>query len=162
MSYGFCRTKISAFRGPTLHLRKEAKTPFHQILCSKPTATIYNMAAVTDSRDTQQRMSKVFLRATEAADYVRSKIPHELSKPRVAIVCGSGLGGIAELITSDIRTEIDYSDIPYFPEITGTSRVQSQPYHAYRITVQGHAGKLVFGFMSHAKVPVVLLVGRAQ
>jgi purine-nucleoside phosphorylase len=28
--------------------------------------------------------------------------------------------------------------------------------------VQGHAGKLVVGTMGEAKVPVVLLVGRAQ
>lgn len=30
------------------------------------------------------------------------------------------------------------------------------------LTVVGHAGKLIFGTMGHQKVPVVLLVGRAQ
>ena len=78
------------------------------------------MAAVTDASGTQQPRSDVFVRATEAADFVRSRIPHELSKPQIAIVCGSGLGGIAELISNDARAEIDYSDIPYFPQITGT------------------------------------------
>jgi len=29
-------------------------------------------------------------------------------------------------------------------------------------TVQGHAGKLIFGLIGPAKTPVVLLVGRAQ
>jgi len=79
-----------------------------------------NMAAVTDPKDTRQNRSEVFLKATEAAEFVRSKVPGELSKPRVAIVCGSGLGGIADLITKDARTELDYSDIPHFPQITGT------------------------------------------
>lgn len=31
-----------------------------------------------------------------------------------------------------------------------------------RVLVQGHAGKLVVGTMGETKVPVVLLVGRAQ
>ena len=31
-----------------------------------------------------------------------------------------------------------------------------------RVVVQGHAGKLVVGTMGETKVPVVLLVGRAQ
>ena len=30
------------------------------------------------------------------------------------------------------------------------------------ITVQGHAGKLIFGLIGPAKLPVVLLVGRAH
>lgn len=30
------------------------------------------------------------------------------------------------------------------------------------VSVQGHAGKLVVGTMGETKVPVVLLVGRAQ
>ncbi|XP_057692711.1 purine nucleoside phosphorylase 6 isoform X1 [Corythoichthys intestinalis] len=48
-------------------------------------------------------------------------------RPKVAIICGSGLGGLAELI--DDKTIFPYEDIPGFP----TS------------TVAGHAGQLVFG-----------------
>ena len=43
------------------------------------------------------------------------------------IICGSGLGGIANILESSTKLEISYSDIPGFK----TS------------TVPGHAGKLV-------------------
>jgi len=42
------------------------------------------------------------------------------------------------------RAEFEYSSIPHFP----------------RTTVSGHAGKLVFGYLSGAAV--VLMVGRTQ
>lgn len=91
--------------------------------------------------------SVIYGQAKETASFIRSKVSTpELRRPKVAIVCGSGLGGIADLIESGHRLEIPYSEIPNFP----------------RTTVVGHAGKLVFGFMSHNKVPVMLLVGRAQ
>ncbi|CAJ1057503.1 purine nucleoside phosphorylase 6 [Xyrichtys novacula] len=48
-------------------------------------------------------------------------------RPKVAIICGSGLGGLAELL--DDKTVFPYKDIPHFPVST----------------VQGHAGQLVFG-----------------
>ncbi|KAM9376266.1 purine nucleoside phosphorylase 6 [Pholidichthys leucotaenia] len=47
--------------------------------------------------------------------------------PKVAIICGSGLGGLANLL--DDKDSFQYEDIPYFP----TS------------TVEGHVGQLVFG-----------------
>lgn len=48
-------------------------------------------------------------------------------RPRVAIICGSGLGGLADLLED--KTVFPYHNIPKFP----TS------------TVPGHAGQLVFG-----------------
>eukprot|EP00117_Sycon_ciliatum_P045698 scpid63681/ scgid32812/ Purine nucleoside phosphorylase; Inosine phosphorylase len=51
-------------------------------------------------------------------------------RPTIGIICGSGLGGLADQV-SEAET-FDYKDIPGFP----TS------------TVQGHAGKLVFGMLS--------------
>ncbi|KAF2151198.1 hypothetical protein K461DRAFT_287078 [Myriangium duriaei CBS 260.36] len=91
--------------------------------------------------------SAVYGLAKETASFIQSKVPNQqLQRPRVAIVCGSGLGGIADNIEDGDRFEIPYSDIPNFP----------------KTTVVGHAGKLVFGFMSETKVPVVLLVGRAH
>lgn len=62
--------------------------------------------------------------------------------PRVMIICGSGLGGIADLVRESI--EIFYDKIPGFR----TS------------TVPGHAGKLLFGYIGRKKVPVVCMVGR--
>lgn len=48
-------------------------------------------------------------------------------KPRVGIILGTGLGGLAEDITADVR--IPYGDIPHFPHST----------------VVSHAGRLVCG-----------------
>ncbi|KAF6728207.1 Purine nucleoside phosphorylase [Oryzias melastigma] len=48
-------------------------------------------------------------------------------KPRVGIVCGSGLGGLADLLKDQVA--FNYKDIPNFPQST----------------VHGHAGRLVFG-----------------
>ncbi|XP_008288805.1 purine nucleoside phosphorylase 6 [Stegastes partitus] len=60
----------------------------------------------------------------ETADWLLS---HTEKRPKVAIICGSGLGGLADLL--DDKTVFPYKEIPRFP----TS------------TVQGHAGQLVFG-----------------
>ena len=87
-----------------------------------------------------------YARATETAQYVRSQLPEALKNPKVAIVCGSGLGGLADTIESDPKVELAYGTIPNFP----------------KSTVQGHAGKFVFGRIGAQKTPVALLVGRAQ
>ncbi|MEQ2289304.1 hypothetical protein AMECASPLE_031550 [Ameca splendens] len=60
----------------------------------------------------------------ETADWLMTQTE---KRPKVAIICGSGLGGLAELL--DDKIIFPYKDIPRFP----TS------------TVQGHAGQLVFG-----------------
>lgn len=59
-----------------------------------------------------------------------------------ALVLGSGLGAVADLI--EAPTVIDYTDLPGFP----------------RPTVSGHAGRLVAGTMAGA--PVMILQGRAH
>lgn len=61
-------------------------------------------------------------------------------KPRVGIVLGSGLGGLAEEISIDAK--IDYSEIPGFPKSTAI----------------GHKGQLVCGQLED--VPVVAYQGR--
>ncbi|XP_076145815.1 purine nucleoside phosphorylase 5a [Alosa pseudoharengus] len=48
-------------------------------------------------------------------------------RPLVGIVCGSGLGGLAEMLKDQVA--FNYKDIPNFPQST----------------VHGHAGRLVFG-----------------
>lgn len=121
------------------------------------------MAAVTDHLAASKPSSEAYQRATGSADFIRSKLPSHLQNPRVGIVCGSGLGGIADTVTAETKLEIDYHDIPNFPKTTGEFHGLPSEMHILTITlVQGHAGKLVVGTMGETKVPVVLLVGRAQ
>lgn len=81
-----------------------------------------------------------------ASDTIKHKIDQfpELTQPRVMIICGSGLGGIADVLQAEPKLEIPYSKIPGF-KIS---------------TVPGHAGKLVFGLIGKKKVPVMCMVGR--
>ena len=62
--------------------------------------------------------------------------------PRVGLILGSGIGGLAEAIGSPIAVE--YADLPGFP----------------RPGVEGHAGRLVLG--EWGGVPVACLQGRAH
>ncbi|TKA74130.1 hypothetical protein B0A49_04968 [Cryomyces minteri] len=63
----------------------------------------------------------VFQRATETCLYLRSSLPLELRNPLVAIVCGSGLGGLVETIHPEPRVETAYASIPNFPQSTVTN-----------------------------------------
>jgi xanthosine phosphorylase len=63
-------------------------------------------------------------------------------KPRVAVILGSGLGGIAEAIDSPVT--VPYRALPGFPAAV----------------VEGHAGRLVAGRL--AGVGVIALAGRAH
>lgn len=65
--------------------------------------------------------TSVFHRATETVEFLRLKLPSELAKPRVAIVCGSGLGGLAETVNEGLTEEWRYADVPGFPQSTGES-----------------------------------------
>lgn len=57
-------------------------------------------------------------------------LSHTKHRPQVAVICGSGLGGLTDKLT---QTQIfDYSEIPNFPQST----------------VPGHAGRLVFGVLN--------------
>ncbi|KAM3171473.1 hypothetical protein ACTXT7_016551, partial [Hymenolepis weldensis] len=62
--------------------------------------------------------------AQSVATYIKSKID---ITPKVGIICGSGLGTLAENVKDPII--IKYSEIKEFP----------------KSTVAGHAGNLVFG-----------------
>lgn len=63
-------------------------------------------------------------------------------KPRLAMILGSGLGELADLLTDVIK--IPYSDLPDFPPCT----------------VAGHAGNLFLGKLNG--LPVAFLQGRAH
>lgn len=70
------------------------------------------------------RPSIEFQRAERAAKFILSKTK---SRPRIALVLGSGLGAFADEFTG--ATKIPYTKIPHFP----------------RPTAIGHAGQLVIG-----------------
>lgn len=73
------------------------------------------------------------------AKFISSKSP---TKPLVAIVLGSGLGGFADEMTDAVR--ISYNDIPHFAKSTAI----------------GHAGQLVLGKIG--EWPVVVMQGRVH
>jgi purine-nucleoside phosphorylase len=73
----------------------------------------------------------------EAADAVRQRWP---GTPRVGLILGTGLGGLAAEIQAEAK--IPYADVPHFPVST----------------VEGHAGQLVCGTLRG--VPVVAMEGR--
>jgi len=76
--------------------------------------------------------------ASAAAQFIADKCGNR--KPRVAVVLGSGLGGVADALTGAI--EIPYAQIPHF----------------VRSTVDGHAGRLILG--KCGGVDVALMKGR--
>ncbi|KAB0796708.1 hypothetical protein PPYR_10769 [Photinus pyralis] len=71
------------------------------------------------------------------AEYLLDRVPY---RPRIGIICGSGMGSLAEALSNPIK--FPYEDIPNFPVST----------------VEGHAGQLVFGRLSG--VPVMCMQGR--
>ena len=74
-----------------------------------------------------------------AADVVRQHTQHN---PRIGLVLGSGLGGLADLVEQP--SIIPYEDIPGWP----------------RSTVPGHSGKLVLGRFENQDA--LMLQGRAH
>ncbi|MCO1600001.1 purine-nucleoside phosphorylase [Desulfosporosinus nitroreducens] len=70
----------------------------------------------------------------EARSYLIERVP---SPPELGIILGSGLGAFADLVKDKVT--ISYKDIPHFPVST----------------VEGHAGKLVFGKVEDRSVVVM-------
>ncbi|MCW2994030.1 MAG: purine-nucleoside phosphorylase [Conexibacter sp.] len=79
---------------------------------------------------------------TTAAAVIREAAGDAFATPRLGLVLGSGLGGLADAIED--ATAIAYAELPGFP--VGS--------------VAGHAGRLVLGTL--AGTPVVVLQGRAH
>ncbi|MCW2984127.1 MAG: purine-nucleoside phosphorylase [Conexibacter sp.] len=79
---------------------------------------------------------------TAAAEAIRSTAGDAFVRPRLGLVLGSGLGGLADAVEG--ATAIPYAELPGFP--VGS--------------VVGHAGRLVLGTL--AGTPVVVLQGRAH
>jgi purine-nucleoside phosphorylase len=80
---------------------------------------------------------ELYAAAIETAEALKPALRHT---PRIAIILGTGLGGLADRL-ADAQI-IPYADLPAFP----------------RSTVQGHAGRLVLGLLDG--VPVAALQGR--
>ncbi|KAN0075993.1 Nucleoside phosphorylase domain containing protein [Elaphomyces granulatus] len=89
--------------------------------------------------------TSLFEQAKEAADYLRNQLDPCFQRPRIAIICGSGLGGLAETVHETPKYEYETSSVPNFP----------------RSTAPGHAGKLVFGYLGQ-NIPAILMVGRVH
>ncbi|XP_039559730.1 purine nucleoside phosphorylase-like, partial [Passer montanus] len=82
-------------------------------------------------------LSPSYEACAEAARWLRARLREA---PRVALVCGSGLGALAQELRDP--QSLEYRDIPHFP----------------RSTVQGHAGRLVVGRLG--STPCAVLQGR--
>jgi len=85
-------------------------------------------------------------RVDVAAATIRAWLAPEpaLARPRVAMVLGSGLGSVVELLEAAPRLTLAYADIP---EVPGSG-------------VEGHAGQLIAGLVG--SLPVLVLSGRAH
>jgi hypothetical protein len=66
-----------------------------------------------------EMVDTAYAKAVETVEFLRRQLPAELAKPRVAIVCGSGLGGLVETLNDDVKEEWAYKDVPHFPQSTG-------------------------------------------
>ena len=60
-----------------------------------------------------------FKEATEAFHFIAEQLSADLRSPRLGIICGSGLGGLADSVLSQPCHEIPYSVIPHFPSGSG-------------------------------------------
>lgn len=78
-----------------------------------------------------------FERVSESADFLMNQTK---LRPKIAIICGSGLAGLADLLQDP--EVIDYSQIPNFP----------------LSTVPGHKSRMIFGRLEG--VEVMLMQGR--
>lgn len=93
-------------------------------------AQFINQNALTNTYYTYEKCEEI-------AKFIFDKVK---INPLIAIVCGSGLGNIAELVEN--KQIISYKDIKDFP----------------RSTVHGHKGNLVFGNLN--SLPTVCMQGR--
>ncbi len=66
---------------------------------------------------------------TESADFLRAQIPENLQSPKVAIICGSGLGGLAGMVKDEGKAELDYGSIPHFSRSTGKTAASLNIHH---------------------------------
>jgi xanthosine phosphorylase len=128
---GGCRQRLAEFAGPSV--------PIH--LCDpdgfRCTVTMGELLPLSFSLGEAPQSSGG--RQT-AVDVIRARRPD--FTPRVGLILGSGLGGIASAIEG--ATAIDYADLPDFP----------------RPGIEGHAGRLLLGRLGG--VDIACLQGRVH
>lgn len=98
---------------------------------------------------------------TETLNALKSLLPPNLQSPRVGIVCGSGLAGLASCLREVIF--VPYDQLPGFAEITGELSYQwvSCMWLNWGASVPGHKSSLAFGLMGSGEgIPVVAMLGR--
>ena len=54
-----------------------------------------------------------------ALDTLLGLLPSNLQRPKLGVICGSGLGGLAETVQAHSSWEISYDKIPHFPTCQG-------------------------------------------
>ncbi|KAJ9057367.1 hypothetical protein DSO57_1023358 [Entomophthora muscae] len=67
-----------------------------------------------------------------ATAYIKGLLPQG-QEVQVCIVCGSGLGGLAD--TLENTTTIKYSDIPHFATSTGKYSIYPYSFETYRANI---------------------------
>jgi len=82
-------------------------------------------------------MKGIIERIDESVGFIRSIYP---GKPEIGVVLGSGLGNFTDMMK--IEAQIDYGEIPHFPQAT----------------VEGHSGRLILGELGGKKI--VAMAGR--
>lgn len=67
-----------------------------------------------------------------AAKYLKEQIPEHYHAVRLAVICGSGLGGLVNTIEQSTKIEFAYADIPGFVASTGKTTLGSRvrPLHS--------------------------------
>jgi purine nucleoside phosphorylase len=55
----------------------------------------------------------------KAAQWLASRLTPVLASPRLAVICGTGLSGLASMVQSDTKASFDYVDIPHFAHTSG-------------------------------------------
>ena len=92
----------------------------------QPTCTYINVGTYLGKYRTYIAMeatigAEIFDQACSAATFIQQLLPEKLRNPFTGIICGSGLGKLADGVAHAPRLEVDYERIPYFPQSTGTS-----------------------------------------
>lgn len=85
-------------------------------------------------------MEGLYDAVTRSADAIRPALAGY--EPRVGVILGSGLGGLADRIESPVS--IPYAELPDFPKTTAV----------------GHAGRLLVGALQGTSAPIIALQGR--
>lgn len=87
-----------------------------------------------------------YTQVQETVQFISKKIQKKFGdksfKPQIGFVMGSGLGAFADQVENS--DSLPFSEIPHFPSAS----------------VQGHAGRLVWGTMNKGKTPVIVFQGR--